>query len=138
MQTDKCTTAIVEVTNRYEAGTMRDRKLPATDANYRPLKSFVARRGGVRLGLHGTLRDRLVEMVVEEWPLSCPIERLDEVVQAKVARRVRERYRSVVATFLLTVLVNAIVRLVVEWWFDRPAHRLLLHGWASAAQNSEL
>lgn len=117
---------------------MRDRQLSASDANYRPLKSFVARRGGARLGLHGVLRDRLVEMVVEEWPLVCPIEHLDEVVQAKVARRVRERHRGVVATFLLTVLVNAIVRLVIEWWLDRPAHRVLMHGWSSAAQNPDV
>lgn len=117
---------------------MRDRQLPMADAKYRPLKSFVAARGGLRLALHGGLRDRLVEIIVEEWPLACPIEHLDEVVRAKVARRVRERYSGVLATFVLSVLVNALVRLVIEWWFDRPAHRVLMQGWSHAAQNSDV
>lgn len=129
---------VQEAKDRSEANIMRDRQLPMADAKYRPLKSFVATRGGLRLALHGGLRDRLVEIIVEEWPPACPIEHLDEVVRAKVGRRVRERYSGVLATFVLSVLVNALVRLVIEWWFDKPAHRVLMQGWSRAAQDSDV
>lgn len=105
-----------------------------SDAQYRPLKSFVAAKGGARLRLHSYLRDRLVDWVVEEWPIGCPPDRIEEVVLARMKVRLREQYGSVIATFLVTVLVNAIVRLVVEWWFSRESHRVLMHGWASESR----
>lgn len=101
---------------------------------YRPLKSFVAARGGARLRMHAPSRDKLIDMVVEEWPIGCPPDRIEEVVIARMTIRLRERYGSVIATFLVGVLVNAIVRLVIEWWLDRESHRVLMHGWASEAK----
>lgn len=114
---------------------MRDRDLPASDATYRPLKSFVATRGGLRLAMRASLRDRIVEQIVEGWPVDCAPDRLEEVVRAKVSVRLRQQYGSVVAMFLLSILAQVIIKLVIEWWFSRQSHRVLMVGWASAAQN---
>jgi hypothetical protein len=109
------------------------------DAQYHALKSFVARKSDMRLAMHGRLRDRIVDIIVEEWPIGCRPEHLDEVLKAKVSRRVREKYGSVVAMFLISILVNALVRIVIEWWFAREAHRVLMVGWAqNAAQNPDV
>lgn len=103
------------------------------DATYRPLKAFVAARSSTRLRLHAPLRDKLVEAIVEEWPVGCPPERIEEVVSARMRIRLREQYGSVVAMFLLSILVNALVKLIIEWWFDRESHRVLMVGWANQA-----
>lgn len=99
---------------------------------YRPLKDYVARKGGARLAIHGGIRDRLVEMAVEEFPTTAPLDRKEEVLRAKMRIRVRKEYGSVIATILIGVLVNVIVRLVTEWWFERNGHRVLMEGWQSA------
>jgi hypothetical protein len=118
---------------------MPERSVWMASSQYHSLKSFVARKAGMRLAMHGRLRDRLTEIIVEEWPVGCRPEHLEEVLRAKVSRRVREKYGSVVAMFLISVLVNALVRIVVEWWFAREAHRVLMVGWATnAAKNSDL
>jgi hypothetical protein len=105
------------------------------DQAYSSLKRFVADRGGIRLSMHGGVRDRLVEMAVEEWPQDCEPARLKDVLRAKMAIRIRREYGSVIATILLSVLLNAIVKLVIEWWFSRQSHRILMAGWSSAAKN---
>ena len=99
---------------------------------YRPLKDFVTRRGGARLSVHGGLRDRLVELAVEEFPLDAPPDRKDEVLRARLRLRVRREYGSVVATILIGLLVNTIVKLIVEWWFSKNSHRVLMEGWQRA------
>ena len=115
---------------------MHERSMHMADAQYRALKSFVARKAGMRLAMHARLRDRLTEIIVEEWPVGCPPEHLEEVIRAKVALRVREKYGSVLAMFLISVLVNALVKIVVEWWFARDSHRVLMVGWAQNAENN--
>jgi hypothetical protein len=117
---------------------MHERHMPASDAVYRPLKSFVAARGGMRLAMHGGLRDKIVEAIVEEWPEGCPADRLEEVVRARVSVRLRKRYGSVIAVFLLSMLAQAVIKLVIEWWFSRESHRVLMVGWSRAAQNPNL
>jgi hypothetical protein len=112
---------------------MRNWKMPPADATYRPLKAFVASRSNSRLRLHGSLRDRMIEAIVEEWPVGCPPDRVEEVVTARMKIRLREQYGSVVAMFLLSILVNALVKLIIEWWFDRESHRVLMVGWAEQA-----
>lgn len=106
------------------------------DSQYPTLKSFVARKAGMRLAMHGRLRDRLTEIIVEEWPIGCRPEHLEEVIRARVSRRVRETYGSVIAMFLISMLVNALVKIVLEWWFAREAHRVLMVGWAQNAQKN--
>lgn len=104
------------------------------DASYRPLKSFVARRGGIRLAMHGGLRDQIVEAIVADWPEDCPPDRIEEVVAARARIRVRRKYGSVLGVLLLGAFVNLIVRLVVEWWFSRQSHRVLMAGWSKNAK----
>jgi hypothetical protein len=99
------------------------------DATYRPLKEYVARRGGTRLALHGNLRDRLVEWAVEEFPTDCPADKAEEVLRARLRVRVRKQYGSVMAMILIGVLVNVITRLILEWWFEKRSHRVLMEGW---------
>lgn len=93
------------------------------------LKSHVARRGGLRLAVHARLRDRLVDMAIEEFPVTAAPINVEDVLRARMAVRLRREYGSVVAMFLISVLVNAIVRIVIEWWFQRPSHRILMEGW---------
>ena len=99
------------------------------DATYRPLKDFVARKGGTRLALHGALRDKLVEWAVEEFPTDCPPDKAEEVLRARLRVRVRKQYGSVMAMILIGVLVNVITRLILEWWFEKRSHRVLMEGW---------
>lgn len=104
------------------------------DASYRPLKDYVARRGGVRLAMHGRLRDQLVEAAVTDWPIGCDSDKVDDVVMARLRTKVRSQYGSVMAMLLISVVANIVGRLVLEWWRKRHSHRVLLEGWATQAQ----
>ncbi len=104
----------------------------------RPLKDFVARKGGARLAMHGGVRDRLVEMAVEEFPLDAPPDRKEEVLAARMRLRIRREYGSIMAMILIGVLVNVITRLVLEWWFERNSHRVLMEGWNHALAAARL
>lgn len=115
---------------------MPKRDVPVSD--YRPLKDYVRRRGGLRLSMNGGLRDRIVDEIVAGWPTDCPVEHVEEVVRARVSVKVRRKYGSVVAMLLLSAFINVIVRLVVEWWFERNSHRVLMRGWSSAAQSADV
>lgn len=104
---------------------------------YNPLKSFVAKRGGLRLAAHGSLRDRIVEMCVEEFPVTAERDRALEVLQARVRLRIKKEYGSVVAMILISVLANLIARLVWEWWMARDSHRVLMAGWNHRAKETQ-
>ena len=43
---------------------------------------------------------------------------------------------GVVAMLLLSAFINVIVKLVMEWWFERDSHRVLMRGWAMKAQRN--
>ncbi len=101
---------------------------------YGPLKGHILRRAPMRLALHGPLRDRLVEMVVEEWPTGCEPGRLEEVLRARVSVRLRQKYGSVMAIILLSALANLVIRLIVEWWFSADVHRVMIADWAAHAR----
>jgi hypothetical protein len=103
---------------------------------YRPLKDFVARKGGIRLAMHGGLRDQLVDMAVAEFPLDAPEDKKVEVLAARLRRRCREQYGSVVAMILIGVLINVITHIIVEWWKSRQAHQVLMYGWQRSARGS--
>lgn len=105
---------------------------------YRPLKDFVSRKGGARLAMHGGIRDRLVDLAVEEFPFDAPFDRKEEVLRARLRIRVRKEYSSVAAMILIGVLVNVITRLVLEWWFNRSSHRVLMEGWNHALAAARL
>jgi len=107
------------------------------DSDHRPLKAYVARKGGYRLACRARLRDQVVDQIVADWPVDCPIESMDVVVRARAAIRVKNRYGTgVVAMLLLSAFINVIVKLVMEWWFERDSHRVLMRGWAMKAQRN--
>ena len=96
------------------------------------LKRFV----GERCRYSRRLRDELVEIAVEEFPADAPDEMKGAILRERLRERVRERYGSVIAIILIGVLVNVITRLILEWWFESPSHRVIMQGWARAAQGS--
>jgi hypothetical protein len=102
--------------------------------SYKPLKKYIAAHGGPTLRMHGKMLDRLTHAVVEEWPVGCPIDRIEEVVVARMRVRLRAQYGSVIAMFLIGVLVNALVRIIIDWWLARESHKILMAGWAQQAQ----
>ena len=106
----------------------------AADATYRPLKAFVAHRGGVRIRLHGELSDKIVEAIVVDWPVSCQPDRLEEVVLARLKVRLRRNRSRIAAAFLMAAVGSQIARLAVDWYFERQSHRVLMVGWATQAQ----
>lgn len=106
--------------------------MPAAD--YKTLKDYVSRAGGMRLAMHGTLRDQLVEMAVEEFPFDAPDEKRVEVLAARLRVRARERYGSVIAMILVSVIANLIAKLIVEWWRKHHSHKVLMYGWHKNAQ----
>lgn len=105
---------------------------------YGSLKDYVARRGGLRLAIHGGLRDQLVEMAVEDYPLDAPEDRAEEVLAARLRQRCRQKYGSVMLMLLISVLANLVARAVWEWWKNRHANRVLMAGWQYAAKNPNL
>ena len=107
------------------------------DASYRPLKDYVARRGGMRLAMHARLRDQLVDAAVADWPIGCDPDKVEEVVVARLRLRVRNQYGSIMAMLLISVVANIVGRLVLEWWRKRHSHRVLLEGWAMQAQRPQ-
>lgn len=108
--------------------------MTASDALYRPLKAYCVQKGGSRLRMHGALRDKMIEAIVEEWPVGCPQDRMEEVITARMKVRMREQYGFVIASFLLAILVAALIKLALDWWFARESHRVLMVGWARQAQ----
>jgi len=104
----------------------------------KPLLTYVARKGGPRLSMHGGVRDRLVAMAVEEFPLDAAIDRKEEVLRARLRVRIRREYGSAIAAILIGVMVNLITRLVLEWWLDRRAHRVLMEGWVHALASADI
>lgn len=115
---------------------MPGRELPAGD--YRPLRDYVRRRGGLRVAMHGRVADQVLDEIVAGWPIGCPVERMEEVIRARVAVRLKKRYGSIVAMLLLGALVNVLVRLIMDWWLEKRSHRVLMDGWAYAAKSADL
>ena len=105
---------------------------------YAPLRDYVARQGGIRVHMHGPLRDQLVDWCVEEFPVDATPARMEEVLMARIRLRARERYSSVIAALLISVLAQLIVKLVIEWWRRHHSHKILMYGWQRAAQNPNL
>jgi hypothetical protein len=100
---------------------------------YEPLKRYVSRAGGVRLSTHPSLRDRIVEWAVEEFPVDAPPDKIAEVLTARLRIRVRDQYESIIASILLGVLIQLIVRAVVAWWNRNNTHKVLMRGWRAEA-----
>lgn len=104
---------------------------------YTPLREFVARQGGIRVSMHGALRDQLVDWCIEEFPLDAPPERMQEVLSARVRLRARDKYGSVIAAILISVLAQLIVKIVIEWWKRKHSHQVLMAGWHQQAADAK-
>jgi len=103
------------------------------DSKYRSLKDFVARKGGLRLAMHGGLRDQLVELAVAEFPYDAPEDRMVEVLAARLKQRCRKQYGSIMGMILIGVIVNLLSQLIVEWWRKNHSHKVLMYGWQRSA-----
>jgi len=107
--------------------------MPDADEKYRPLKEYVRKRGGARLAFHGRLRDQLIEMAVEDFPVNADDITGPEVLAARLRIRAREKYGSVMLMLLISVISNLIAKYVWEWWKKRHSHQVLIRGWQAAA-----
>lgn len=104
---------------------------------YPPLKKRLWGRGGLRLAMHGRVADQIADAVVSMWPSGCPDGQIEEVVRARIAVHLRKRYGGFLATFLISVVANQIVRIIIEWWRERDSHRVLMEGWSRRAQETQ-
>jgi len=102
--------------------------------DYSALKGVVAQRGGARLAIHGGLRDQIVDMIVLEWPDGCDDDKISEVLRARCGIRLKKKYGSVIAMFLIGVLANFIIAIVIEWWRNRRSNKVLMTGWSVRAK----
>jgi hypothetical protein len=105
---------------------------------YGSLKDYVRTRSGARGAANPRLRDRLVEIAVEEFPVNATDDEQLPALRGRMRARVKQEYGSILATILIGVLVNLIVRLVVGWWHERRKNRTLMFAWNYAAQNPQL
>lgn len=104
--------------------------------DYAPLRLYVSKRGGVRLASHPTLRDKIVGICVEEFPVDGS-DRVSDVLHARVMLRLRREYGAALATFLAITFAGFISRLVSEWWSLRDSHRVLMAGWQQRAKETQ-
>lgn len=104
---------------------------------YKPLKDYVAKRGGARLGFHPRLRDNLVELAVEDFPIDADDVHGADVLAARLRLKAREKYGSIMLMLLISVLSNLIARYVWEWWKKRHSHQVLIRGWQHAARQGQ-
>jgi hypothetical protein len=100
---------------------------------YSPLQRYVARVGGMRVSMHGGLRERLVEICVEEFPVDAREDQMEAVLVARVRSRARQQYGSVVAFILVSILTQLIVKAVIAWWKNHHSHQVLMYGWHKEA-----
>lgn len=100
---------------------------------YGRLRDWVSTRGGWRMRVHPQGRDQLIAWAVEEWPADCPPERLEEVLHARLSRRCRDRYGSVVASLLISLVLPVVIRLIVDWWLSRRENKALMEWWHASA-----
>jgi hypothetical protein len=70
-----------------------------------------------------------VEWAVEEFPVDAPAERMEEVLAARLRIRARDKYGSVIAAILISVLAQLIVKAIIAWWKKNHAHKVLMYGW---------
>lgn len=97
--------------------------------DYKSLKKRVADAGGIRLAAHGSLRDQVVDLVVSEWPKNCPDGQLSEVLLARVSLISKKGHTKAYSAMLRRLILRPIVLLCVEWFLEKPSHRLLMEGW---------
>lgn len=110
--------------------------------NHQQMRQMVWQQLGVRKHLAGRERiDELADMAVANWPCEVLAEcRGDEdfatVADASVSslrRRVRSREYGVLLTILLSGLASAVFQILLKWWLERRANRVLMLVWRQEA-----
>jgi hypothetical protein len=104
------------------------------DATYRPLRAYIAKNADPRLSWHARVRDCVIEGIVASWPISCPPQQIEDVLTARLRVRLRKTHGGVGSAFVMSVAGTPCIRLAIEWWFSKEAHRVLMDGWAKKAQ----
>ena len=103
---------------------------------HKALKSHVERVGGIRLATHGGLRDQIVDAIVQEWPRGCDPTRIEEVLVAKVSRRVKKNKNRIYGLFVCCMIVRPAVRAALEWYYAKASNRVLMEGWSAKASKN--
>lgn len=93
---------------------------------YAELHEYIIVNGDIRLSVNRPLRDKIINMVVEEWPVGCREDELAQVLMDRIAGRLAGQYASVILTFILYILVSQVVQLAIEWFLERLANRELM------------
>jgi hypothetical protein len=93
---------------------------------YQELREYIVEHGDIRVSTHRGLRDKVISWIVEDWPVGHREDELAEVLMHAMAIRLRERYNSVILTFLLYVVVSQLVKLAIEWFLERLENRQLM------------
>lgn len=105
------------------------------EADYRPLKDYVARAGGMRLAMHPQIRDQMVELGVEEFPFDATDDTRVKVLAARLRIRARERYGSLLSILIIGIIANLVSRLIIEWWRKHRSHKVLMYVWYRSAKS---
>lgn len=89
------------------------------------------------------LVDRVVRRAVSSWPVAV-LEQCDEAQGAVVGqhygrsteRAVRgEMQIGILAMFLLSAVVQVVVRMLIEWWFEHSEHRRAMRAMVREARD---
>lgn len=100
---------------------------------YAALKRHVERAGGIRLAMHGGLRDQIVDMAVIWFPVDCDETWLEEVLTVRLSLAVRHRRPGWPGILLVALMVRPVCRIVAEWYLQKPSHQTLMRGWHAQA-----
>jgi len=85
--------------------------------------------------------DELVDQAIANWPSEVlgqcrGDDDYAEVVQANVGslrRRIRANEYGFLWTILLSALASAVIELILKWWLERRANRVLMLVWRQEA-----
>lgn len=106
------------------------------------MRQYVWDQLGVRKHLVGRERvAELADMAIANWP--CEVlnecrgdEDFETVAQASIGslrRRIRQREYGVLLTILLSGLASAVFQILLRWWLERRANRVLMMVWRQEA-----
>ena len=93
---------------------------------YQELREYIVKHGDIRVSTHRGLRDKIINWIVEDWPVGSREDELAGILMQSMAIRLREKYNSVILTFLLYVVVSQLVKLAIDWFLERLENRQLM------------
>jgi hypothetical protein len=105
---------------------------------YGSLKDYVSTRAGARGRANGRLRDRLVEIAVEEFPVDATDDEQLPALRGRMKARVKQEYGFILSSIIIGVLIQFLAQLVIDWWRERRKNKTLMVAWQYAAQNPQL